>query len=871
MIKKRVFLLLLFQLVAFCASAVELPSLPADPVFHCGVLPNGVSWYIAVNNSTKARADFVLVQRCGMQLADSTGNPVTIAKDALASLPHFRKVSPQKFLTGKGATPDRNGFVQVTEDATVFRFNDILLTDDKAVTDSTLLLLFDIVGGDVPTPFKQKWYAPSDQAIVISGDVDPDKIIQKLYYFSLMTNAGESQPRPEYKWVDSSSPLFHIERCGGCVSSVSVSWRMPRTPYEYMNTIQPAIFEMVVNELGFLVAESIRANMNSIGIPVADIKWEYVPSSATVGDEKFTMSMITYPSDIETAMIVMASTFSSIARGETKVRDFVNAKKDYVASLASQIAFPLKDNRDYTDRAVSSFLYNSSLASVKEKYDFYNSRAIADTLELRLFNNIASALLSDRDNISVVCRNPREGFSSDNMKSTFQKAWETSGYKPIERTVPSSVYASLPQLSEKLKVSTKYDNSSESFVWTFSNGFTVVYKKMPTERNLFYSLSLSGGYGNLQNLIQGEGGFVSDYLKLCRINGIKGGDFFRALQEEGVYMQSNVSLSEMSVSGVAPVSKVSLALNALVSVFNNRENDQDAFDSFYKEQKLASVSRNVDLVRLAKIDSIICPDNKYTFYKNIDALTPDFMVKADQFYRRQSQKMDDGVLVLVGDMDENRLKKILMGYAGQFGTARRACYRSTYRYQPISGTSIYTVKSDNDGIDVVMSAMYPLSAENDLAVRIAGMVLRRRLSDALADTGMYLDVSSGTTIYPQERINIAVSARLADSAGFASGVVHSGPIKALSVMRSCLNSMAEMEVSAEELAIYKEYVKGQLLVCQQNPAWWLDVISRRYIQGKDMYTKILNKLEIISPEKINSVLSALSKGSRVEYVTKDVK
>lgn len=127
-------------LFSIIVPAQELPVMPDDPAVVAGTLPNGMSYYIAQNASDKGRADFALVQKTGRKnVADSAAvadKAVAIAREALVSLPRLGSASPLKFFTSHGSAPDEDGYVKVTDDATVFRFNDVRISDGKTVIDS---------------------------------------------------------------------------------------------------------------------------------------------------------------------------------------------------------------------------------------------------------------------------------------------------------------------------------------------------------------------------------------------------------------------------------------------------------------------------------------------------------------------------------------------------------------------------------------------------------------------------------------------------------------------------------------------------------------------------------------------------------------
>ena len=120
--------------------AQELPLMPADPAVASGVLPNGMSYYIASDSSEKGLADFVLVQKTGSENApDSTSSGVCaglVARDALSSLPRLRNSSPQTFFRRHGSVSGKDGYVSVNKDATIYRFPNVRLGGGKAVLDS---------------------------------------------------------------------------------------------------------------------------------------------------------------------------------------------------------------------------------------------------------------------------------------------------------------------------------------------------------------------------------------------------------------------------------------------------------------------------------------------------------------------------------------------------------------------------------------------------------------------------------------------------------------------------------------------------------------------------------------------------------------
>ena len=131
---------------------------------------------------------------------------------------------------------------------------------------------------------------------------------------------------------------------------------------------------------------------------------------------------------------------------------------------------------------------------------------------------------------------------------------------------------------------------------------------------------------------------------------------------------------------------------------------------------------------------------------------------------------------------------------------------------------------------------------------------------------MYLELSHECRIYPNERINLHISLNEISPDGFASDVVHSGPIDALAVVRSVLSGVGGVDVRNEDVEAFKTRIKSTLDLDMKEPFYWLNVISRRYIAGKDFTTNHDARIKSVTADKVKAILSRLNEGTRVEYI-----
>ncbi len=829
-------------LTATIMPAQEVPVLAPDPAVSEGVLPNGLSYYLVANPAVKGTADFALVQKTGrLTSADYAGGKAV--DEARKSLSSLRRVgSPSDFLARRDAVYGRDGYVKVTDDATVFRFSEIRLKGDAL--DSMLLVIMDIVDRPswIEDEYIEKWYTPADQAVVISGDIDSKVVASKLNSMSYMIPARESADRPEYSDATSYEPASVSAIPGNpSLSTVSATWKSKRAPREYMNTVQSEIFEMSLNTLGKAAVSRMKKALRAMDIPAAEVSYEHICSSTYPYDDSITIFAVVASEDASDVSAVMAEIMASIKGYGVGRNEYLIAESSYIQEITSNAELPFTSNGDYVDRCVNAFLYNAPLASSKEKLAFHTSRDLPDTMRQRFFNDIAKAVIDT--------------------------VWTGKPAVPYDDAVISdTLYSSVVPGKLKIK-SSKKEPVSGGVTWTFTNGFKVIYRNMPSDR-MYYGLALNGGYAGIGNLEAGEGAFLSDYFRTCRVADMTAEEFIGALRMEGVTMDMTVNMSNTMVSGSLPKEKMPLLLRSLLLLANERTSDEAAFD-YYKRSEYMALDNSAGsfYTRMTAIDSIVCPDYRYSSYKVKGKLSDDFLKKAEAFCAGQFSKMNDGVLIIVGNMNEEKLKKELLAHVGEFRVSDNVSRKPSIHYQAVSGTSTYTVEGREESIDVVISSRLPVTMENYIAAEFAARVLKRRLSEEFRDSGICFSLIHECWIYPEERVNVLISVSEASAEGFQTGIGRKAPIGILGDVRSALSGLGDIEISDDELNAWKTGLKHQIALEMKSPAYWIDAIALRYLIGKDLSTGYAAKIDAVTADKVRSVLAVLGKGCKVEYVT----
>lgn len=670
---------------------------------------------------------------------------------------------------------------------------------------------------------------PADCAVIVSGDVNTGEIQTKLKYMSLMVNSSLPSSVPDYVWdgcAKVSSSVIDVD--GKDLSTVSYNWQAPRMPEESLHTTQLAIYNKAAWELGNVACTWIKRALRKENIPYADISYSHDNSSDLLSHENFSFLVTVAAEDAKKVKDIIASVLASLDRGEAGVSDVIMAENSYLRSLEKVADRKVISNDEYTAMCRNAFLFGTSLSSDRELLAFFRSKYVSPASRRKIFSDITSAMI-DMD----VHADTIDGLPSGVMLS------DTIGLPgPFEAKT-------------KIRMSKK-DSFSGGNMWTFTNGLKVVYRKMnSTDGRLYYSMSLGSGFGNIPDLERGEGAYMSDYLDLCWIAGMKGSYFRDLLDLSGMTMETKMGLFNTVITGHVEDRNAKLLMGALLAVANESRPDTLEMDYYSRCERLKLDLHFQHDVKAA-IDSQMCPGYKYSSYKSALGVREETFVKAQKLFSSMTSKMNDGLLVIVGDMDEMELKRLLQYYVGGFKVKNVASRRPSLEYHPVSGWSAYNVEGEKDAAAVVITAPIAMTSANHFATEIVAVMIDRRLKNTFELKGIPVSLSLARNIYPDERFSIMI-----ELSGKSS----------VEDITTLYKILSDAEITAEEMTSCKEYLKKSYALQSETASYWLRVIPLRHQEGKDFTTGAAAKIDAVTLQELQNVLNALDKGAGIEYIT----
>jgi hypothetical protein len=393
----------------------------------------------------------------------------------------------------------------------------------------------------------------------------------------------------------------------------------------------------------------------------------------------------------------------------------------------------------------------------------------------------------------------------------------------------------------------------------------VVYRHEKGGGRFRYAVSLHGGYNNVRGLREGEGPFIGGLWALEGISGMRKGEMADLLRGAGVRMEAGVSLEDFRLEGDAPSDKYSLLFKALFAMGKRLERDSSALGYFSACEALADrCGRDSDYL----MDSMAIAPYLYSSLRDASLLSEDLQERAHRYFASRFTAMNDGLIVLTGDLDERSLKKFLCRHLGNFTTSFRRERRVSMTVPLRSGSLSYTVPASRRGGQSVSVAMYGrlvLSRKNYMAFLLSQEALEKELVRSLADKGLYADVRSGMELLPEELVCLRVRCRPCIPSGLPEGIAPDGAGEAALALRAAVDRLREGHIATKDLEAWKSALVRRIETQLESPDFYISSVLLREVSGKDFYNDYVSVIKSIRAEDLQSVLTALYDGCRIEY------
>ncbi len=760
---RTISLFFLFFFLPALLPAQPLPVLPSDPNVTEGRLPNGVSYLIVRDGDMVGSAEAVLLQ-------------------ALARGPE------------------------------TVRFQNLPVHLGKQVLDSLCVRMFNIIGAAVDDDPDN--YGTDNQHIIVVGDVKPAELVASLEKHSGTVRESRSANLPPlYKRGPHKFPTLSSRDNGDGTVTLVFRKEKGRIRPDLMRTLVPTVSMQQDATASLVLRKSLGSSLERLGIPFTDLRYTAVPSWKTPGDESYELSVKVNAADEEmTGNAILCLVDQLTAKG-LQMNTYLTVRDELTALAVLSSNEPMTAE-EQIDRCISHILYGTNMNTKRERLNFYASRDLPDTVQLRGQRRY--------------------------MEETFGLAapFETDLEGVRVHTVNKSDTLSFPSPSrKKAKLSkTTTDHVSGGTLWTFDNGMRVVYKQMATDGALYYSMVFGSGAMDAPSAPR-ESAFYGDLLFAPSIGSSKGSDFRLLCESCGIFMDCDVSLSSLAITGRTRTSRLSLLMKALVMLTTERTPDP----------KGAAYAIECARLGLTEVDAVgdrlykrLHPDFAYSPFRTEEGLTETLAEHAEALFQQAFSRANDGVLILIGDRSESEVLKVLRRYVDCFNVSDAKRRPVSPSFRTISGG--VTVEEEGRRFSYMqISSSLPFTADNYFTAKVLEVAMNRQFEGLGAKAEIWLSSR------PAEHIDIGVYT-WSDVTG-----------------DDLLDAVLSIEDPGESMKLWKAEAANKDAAARTSPQYWLDVITTRYVEAKDIASSSTAKINSVTPEKLKTLVSKLFDGGCVIY------
>lgn len=914
-------------------SAQQAPEVPIDPKVRYGKLDNGLTYYIRANKLPKERAEFYIAQNVGAILENDDQNGLAHFLEHMCF--NGTKNYPGKgvinYFEKIGVKFGSNINAYTSLDETVYNLSDVPTTRETII-DSALLVLHDWSGfvsllneeidsergvireewrtgagadrrmwkesnklkypgsqyakrdviGDTAVinnfsyktlrDYYQKWYRPDQQAILIVGDIDVDKVEAKIKaMFTDIPKKVNAAERTVYPIFDNVEPIVALVK--------DKEARMTRIELEYKHDKLPV--EIKKSMAGYAVGVANNLISTMLGNRFDEITQQanapFVGGYAFYGElvkSKDAFQMLVIPNEgreMEGLKALLLEAEKVKRFGFTN-SELERAKTDLLKRM--ETAYNDRENQknnDLIQEYVRNFLNNEVIPGIEWEYQMM--QMLLPQLTADYVNKIAKSYVTE-NNLIVSIMSPDKEAVKVPSESEIKVAIEES--KKVELTAKAEEDMNKPLISKAPKAGKVKKVSQNAKLgtteWVLSNGVKVIIKPTQFKKDeIIMSAFSNGGTSKVKNVADLTSATLA--TSIVANNGL--GDYTQVelgklLTGKIASVTPYISAYEEGFDGNSSVSDFETMLQLIYLNFTAPRKDDNSFGALMNMYR-ASMANSASDPRKAFSDTVslwLSNNNVRTVTLNLKALDLISQDKALAIFKERFAAPADFTFVFTGNVDPNNeaQKQAICTYLGGLKTKKVVeKYTDNNIRKPKGEVKKYFTKEmkvKKASNFIMYSASMPFNMTNRTAVTAIGSILNMRYLESIREKegGSYgVGVRGSISNTPIHEATLLMQFDTdPEKQAKLMGIIHS------EVKEIVANGPRKDDLQKVKENMLKKYTED----LAEN-SWWDGAIVRYYQDKLNLVDDYKAAVEALTPELVKSTLKQITdQGNVIEVVMK---
>ena len=912
-----------------------LQPLPVDTAVRIGKLPNGLTYYIRHNEYPKGQADFYIAQNVGSILEEDNQRGLAHFLEHMCfnGTTNFPDNQLREWLESIGVKFGANLNAYTGVDETVYNINNVPVARES-VQDSCLLILHDwandltldpkeidkergviheewrrsmqgqmriiekllpivyptskyghrlpigtmeVVDNFAPQALRdyyEKWYRPDQQAVVVVGDIDVDRIEGKIKeMFSsieMPENAAERKyaPVPDHKgtiYAIGSDPEQKTLIGQLMFISDPLPKEMKNTPMYYAQSyIEGMIGAMINNRLSEI---SSKPDAPFAG---AGVNFGGFFLSSKVKDA-LTASAVAKGNDIIEPLKAVYREVLRAQRGGFTQSEYERARNEYISSIERVYNNRnTRENGTFVSEYVGNFKDGDPIPGIEAEWPLIQQ--IAMSIPVQVINQTMSqAITPDNRVLMVLCpeaegmTNPTEQQLADALASVDAETIEAFVDEvKSEPLIPSDPVAG----SVTSTVNNEKWGTTE---WTLSNGAKVIIKSTKfKEDEILFTAYANGGYADYSADYDNSLMFLPVAMQAYGLGSYTNTDLSKYTAGKQASLYISFSNYSRSMGGSATPKDLPTLMEMVYMGFKDIEFTEDEFAALQKAYSgvLANQEKSPEYIFQKSLLSTLYDSPRS------QAINSSIIEKASrsqilEVAHAMTANAADWTFIFVGNVDPANLRPMVEKYIASLPGNEKTAVKEVKSYNPAffmkggdkTDTFSTPMSTPQTHVAIIEKGDMEFTPKNSLLASIAGQILTNRLIKTVRE-----DMGA---VY-----SIGASGQLDRTGLSPASLMTSFPMKpemkdeVLPFIKGEFKAM-ETNVTPDELNPIKEYmVKVFTENREKNPAWRSAILGT-LANGVDTFNGNVDTVNSITVQDVMDFMKALNAQNNYRVVILD--
>ena len=930
---KKLFVASLLLVTATTTSmAQEMPSIPVDPDVKIGKLDNGLTYYIRHNAWPEQRAEFYIAQRVGsiQENDEQRGLAHFLEHMCFNGTENFKGNDIVKWCETIGVKFGRDLNAYTSIDQTVYNISNVPTTRE-GIVDSCLLILHDWADGllleageidkergviheewrmrttatmrmlerDLPRlypnskyghrmpiglmeiidnfkpevlrAYYEKWYRPDNQAIIVVGDVDVDKVEQKIKnLFAPIKMPQNPAPVVAEAVPDNKEAIFVVDKDKEMqYSIVQLMFKSDPVPDEMKSNMQYLVIDYLKDACIGMLNDRLTELAQKADCPYLQGGVDYDQYLLSKTKDAFNISILPKEGQTEAALKAAFIEARRAAQFGFTATEYQRYKQNFISQLDKQ--YSNKDKRynsQFVNEYVKNYLDNEPIPGLDDYYQVM--KQLAPMLPLETVNELMKSFFEDKDSNMVVLNmnQEKEGAvypTEASLKKAVDEARATQVEPYVDNVKNEPLITKMPKAGKIVKEvpGKKFDYKE----LTLSNGAKVILKHTDLKKDQV--VLASEGFGG--SSLYGEKDFANikmfdDAIEASGLGNFSHTELEKAMAGKIASASMALGRDRANITGSSTPNDVEAMLQLVYLYFTNINKDQESYDNMMKTAELMLKNKLLQPEAVFS-DSLTLTIQNHS--KRFAPLTMDDLEKVSydrilEMAKEQTSNAAAYTFTIIGNYDEATIRPLIEQYLASLPAQKKVVkgkdVNETFKGEVINDFKRKMETPKAIAVMVWSNTQMKYTLENIIRADMVGQILSMIYTEKIRE-----EASAAYSVLAQAGLS-------RDDYRTTGTVLVYCPMKpekgdvATKIMLDEVNNMAK-SVDAEKLNKVKEYMLKNVDDQAKTNNYWIRVIGRLRDYGVDVHTDYKKVVEAQTPDAISAFMQEFLKpGNRAEVI-----